>query len=150
MNRCWPLLAVLLASASLPGLAQEVLRCEGADGKVGYANGTCPPGTATVRALPPAGTPNPDEQKAAQQRAQRDLRHAEALDRARRAEGERAMREQTQQLAQANKQDAHCRRLQTSLRYAQEDLAEARPHKRAEARRRVARAEDLIREDCRR
>lgn len=148
MNRCSLLFAALLASAPLAGMAQDLLRCEAADGKVGYASGTCPPGTAAVRALLPAGSPSADEQRAAQQRAQHDVRRADALDRARRADEERAAREQAQQLAQARKQDVHCRRLQASLRYAQEDLAEARERKRAEARRRVARAEDLYREDC--
>jgi hypothetical protein len=51
-------------------------------------------------------------------------------------------------LAEAKKQKTHCRRLQTAWRYAQDDLATARSHKRAEAQRRVARAEDLYREDC--
>jgi hypothetical protein len=148
MSRYSLLLAALLASASAPGMALDVLRCEGADGKVGYASGACPPGTAAVRALPPTEAPRPDEQRAAQQRAQHDVRRAEALDRARRADEERAAREQAQQLALARKQDAHCRRLQASLRYAQEDLADARERKRAEARRRVARAEDVYREDC--
>jgi hypothetical protein len=48
----------------------------------------------------------------------------------------------------AKKQEVHCRRLQMSLRYAQEDLAVAGPPKRAERRRRLARAEDLYREEC--
>jgi hypothetical protein len=148
MNRSRPLLAALLALTALPALAQDVQRCQGAEGKVSYANGACPPGTAAVRTLPPAGTPSPAEQKAAQQRAQQDVRRAAALDRARKAEEDRAARERQQRSAEARKQEAHCRRLQTGLRHAQEDLADARPHKRIEARRRVARAEDLYREDC--
>ena len=143
-----PLLAVSLALMALPASAQDVRRCEGADGKVGYASGACPPGTAAVRTLPPAGEPSVAERQAAQQRAQQDMRRAAALDRARQADEQRAAREQTQKLAAARKQEAHCRRLQTSLRYAKEDLAAARSHKRTDMQRRLARAEDLYRDDC--
>lgn len=148
MNRPHLLLAALLALATLTAIAQDVQRCEGADGKVSYASNACPPGTTAVRTLPPAGTPSAADQKAAQQRAQQALRSAAALDRARQAEEERAAREQEQLLAKARKQETQCRRLLTSLRHAQEDLASARPQKRTEAQRRVARAEDLYLEDC--
>ena len=148
MNALRLLIASLTAFGALSAAAQEVKRCEGADGKVSYANGPCPPGTAAVRSLPAAGTPSAADQKAAQQRAQQDVRNAAALDRARKAEEDRATREQSRQLAAAMKQETHCRSLQTSIRHAQEDLAGARPRKRTEMQRRLARAEDAYRGDC--
>ena len=143
-----PLLAALLALTALPASAQDVQRCQGADGRVSYANQACPAGTTAVRALPPAGAPNAAEQQAARQRAQQDMRRAAALDRARAAEEDRAALERQQLLADARRQEAHCRRLQTGLRHAQEDLAASRSNRRMEMQRRVARAEDLYREDC--
>jgi hypothetical protein len=148
MRRPRLLAFVLLALAALPAMAQDVQRCQGADGKVSYANSACPPGTTTVRTLPPAEAPPAAEQKAARQRAQQDLRSAAALDRARKAEEDRAAREQARQLTAALKRETHCRSLQTSIRHAQEDLAGARPRQRTEMQRRLARAEDAYRGDC--
>ena len=148
MNRLRLLAALPLALACLSAVAQDVQRCEGADGRIGYTTGACPAGTVAVRTLPATDAPSAAEQKAAQQRAQQDMRHAAAIDRARHAEDERAAREQAQQLALARKQETHCRRLQTSVRHAQEDLAAARANKRSELQRRLARAQDLLREEC--
>jgi len=145
---CPRLLPVLLVLAALPVAAQDVQRCEGAGGKVGYVNGVCPAGTVAVRTLPAAGAPGAAEQKAAQQRARQEVRQAAAIDRARLADEERVAREQSKQLAMAKKQEVRCRRLQTSLRHAQEDFAVARPPQRAERQRRVARADDIYREEC--
>lgn len=145
-RRRW--LAVIFAMAALPLAAQEVLRCQASDGRVSYAQGVCPPGTTAVRTLPPPGTPSASDQKAAQQRAQQDVSNAAALDRARKADEERAAREQQKALAEAKKQEAQCRRLQTRLRQARDDLAQATPSRRAEMQRRVDRAEALHAEDC--
>lgn len=148
MSPLRPLPALLIVLAALPAMANEVQRCESADGRVSYANGACPPGTIAVRTLPPAGSPSAADQQAARQRAQQEVRQAATIDRVRLAEEQRAVREQERQLAAARKLESHCRRLQTNLRYAKEDLAGARPQRRVEAQRRVARAEDLYREDC--
>ena len=142
------LTAVLMVLAALPAAAQEVQRCEGADGKVSYANGACPPGTAAVRSLPAAGPPSAADQKAAQQRAQQDVRNAAALDRARKAEEERIARAQEKEQATAKKKEAHCQRLETRQRAAQAELADASGSKRTEAQRRLKRAEQLYVEDC--
>jgi hypothetical protein len=142
------LLATLLTAAVLPAVAQDVHRCETADGKVSYANGTCPPGALAVRTLPAAAAPSSAEQQAARQRVQQDLRRAAELDRVRLAEDDRAARERAQQLAREHQHEAHCRRLQTSLRHAQEDLAAAALPKRTPAKRRVLRAEERYVDDC--
>ena len=148
MNNPCHWLAVILATAALPLAAQEVLRCQGPDGRVSYAQGVCPSGTTAVRTLPPPETPSASDQTAAQQRAQQDMRNAAALDRARKADEERAAREQQKALAEAKKQEAQCRRLETRWRQAQDDLAQATPSRRAEMQRRVDRAEALHAADC--
>lgn len=142
------LLALLIGLAGLPVAAQDVQRCESPDGKVSYRSSPCPPGTSAVRTLSPTTTPNAADQKAAQQRAQQDIRNAAALDRARKAEEERVAREQEKAQAAAKKQEAHCRRLETRWRQAQDELAQATPSKRNEAQRRARRAEQLFVEDC--
>jgi hypothetical protein len=142
------LLASLLALAALPAVAQEVLRCAGADGKASYVSDACPAGTSLVRTLPLVEAPSEAEQKMAIQRAQRDVRSAAALDRQRQAAEQRAAREQQLALAAAARQQTLCRRLLAGLGHAQEDLARARSRNRIEAQRRLARAEDQYLEDC--
>jgi len=149
MSPAGRLLPGLLALWSLAAaVAQEVQRCEDPAGKVSYANGPCPPGTAAVRPLPPAGGPSAADQKAAQQRAKQDVRDAAAVDRARKAEEERLAREQEQAQAKAKKQEAQCKRLEARLRHAQQDLAGAAPNRRSEAQRVARRAEEAYVEDC--
>jgi len=143
--------ALLFAAAVLAAqsaVAQELQRCEGPDGKVSYAQGPCPDGTRAVRSLPPVEPPSSADKKAAQQRAQQDVRNAAALDRARKAEEERQAREQAQAQAKLAKQEAHCGRLQSRLDAARKELAEAPAKNRAEVQRRVKRAEQLFVEDC--
>jgi hypothetical protein len=137
-----------LLAAWAPAVAQPVQRCAHADGRITYANGPCPPGSTVVRTLPPAESPSAADRQAAQERARQDGRAAAEIDRRRKADEARAAREQEQALAQAKKKEAHCRRLQSRLRSAQEELAEAPLNKRAEPQRRVKRAEQLYNEDC--
>lgn len=140
---------VLAALVLLPApAAAQVQRCEGADGKPVYVSGPCPQGTRPIRSLPPTEAPSAAERKAAQQRAHKDAGKAAALERERKAEDLRIAREQQRSAAQAKKDDAHCRRLQTKLRHAQEDLAAAPLAKRADAQRRARRAEEAYAADC--
>jgi hypothetical protein len=147
MNVARLLLAALL-TVSPPLIAQEVQRCEAPDGRASYAQGPCPPGTRPVRTLPPAEAPSAADRKSARERGEQDVRNAAAIDRARKAEEERLAREQERAQAQARKQEQHCRRLLSRLSTAREELASASPTKRAEATRRVKRAEELYVEDC--
>lgn len=147
MNTARLLLVAVLAFPLTSG-AQDVQRCEAPDGRVSYANGPCPPGTRPVRTLPPAEAPSAADQKSARERSQQAVRNAAALDRARKAEEERLAREQEKEQARAKKQEQHCRRLLSRLHAAQEELVNASPKKRAEAQRRVRRAEELYVEDC--
>jgi dTMP kinase len=148
MTRPHLISALLISLAAAPASAQDVQRCEDANGRVSYASGPCPQGTTAVRTLPPAATPSAADRKAAQQRAQQDTRDAAAIDRARKAEEQRIAREQEQAQARAKKQEAQCRRLETRLRQEQDDLASAPSNKRAEAQRRVRRAEQAYVEEC--
>lgn len=143
-----PALVLLAALAAAGAQAQTVQRCEGPDGKVTYADGPCPSGTTSVRTLPPAGASSAADQKAAQERSRRAVQAAEQAERQRRAEEAQIARARAQEDAKARKRDAHCRRLESRLRLAQEDLAAAALGKRAEAQRRVRRAEALVAEDC--
>jgi hypothetical protein len=148
MKAGYGLLTAVVALGTLPAAAQEMQRCEGPGGKVSYAQGACPPGTTAVRTLPPATTPSSADQKAAQQRAQQDLRNAAALDKARKADEERIAREQEKAAAAAKKQEVHCRRLDARLRQARDELDQSPQARRAEAQRRVGRAQALYVEDC--
>lgn len=131
-----------------PAFAQDVQRCEGADGKVIYVNGACPSGSRAVRTLPPAGAPNAADRQAAAERARQDATAVGALQREEKTQAARAAKEQERAENKARKQEARCRRLETRLRLAQEDLANATLKKRPEVERRVKRAEALLAEDC--
>jgi hypothetical protein len=134
--------------ATTPVIAQDVQRCEAADGKVTYANGPCPSGTRAVRTLPPADTPSAANQQAAQQRAKQDAGRVAAIERDKKAEETRIAREQERVDIETRKLAAQCRRLESGLQQAQDELAGAPSNKRAEAQRRVKRAEALYTADC--
>lgn len=138
----------LCIAALTPAAAQDVQRCESPDGKVTYANGPCPAGTRAVRTLPPPDAPSAADQQAAQQRARQDASKATAIERDRKAEETRIAREQERAENEAKKLAAQCRRLESRLQEAQKELAGATSNKRAEAQRRVTRAEALYAEDC--
>lgn len=140
--------AAILSIATTPASAQDVQRCETADGKISYANGPCPPGTRAVRTLPPANAPSAADRQAAQQRAKQDAGKLAVIERDQKAQEARAAREQERAENATKKKEAHCRRLATRLRHAQEDLANAPLKKRTEAQRRVKRADELHAEDC--
>ncbi len=142
------IVAALLLAAMAQSAAQDVQRCEAADGKTVYVNGPCPGGTRPVRALPPAQAPNAADQKAAQQRARQDSSKVAEIDRGRKADEARAVREQERAENRLKKKQTHCRRLEARLRVAQEDLAGATLNKRAEAQRRLRRADELFTADC--
>ena len=140
--------ALIFASLHLSAAAQTVQRCEGADGRISYVDGPCPTGTTAVRTVTPPNAPTAADHKAAQQRARNDAKQVSASERQRQAEEGRAERDAEKAQAKAKKQESHCRRLQTRLRHAQEDLANAALQKQTEAQRRVKRAEELYAEDC--
>ncbi len=140
--------ALLIASAHLSAAAQSVQRCESADGRISYVDGPCPTGTTAVRTVTSPNTPTAADRRAAQERARNDVKQVSAAERQRQAEEARAARDAEKAQAKAKKQESHCRRLQTRLRHAQEDLANATLAKRTEAQRRVKRAEELHAEDC--
>lgn len=140
--------ATLLALALTPAAAQQVQRCESADGRVAYVSGACPPGTRAVRTLPPAEQPSAADRQAETDRARQDAKTVDAVEHERKAQAARNAREQERAENKARKQETHCRRLETRMREAREDLAEATLKKRPEAQRRVRRTEELYAEAC--
>jgi hypothetical protein len=73
------LLGATVALVTAGVWAQAIQRCEGADGRVAYAEGACPPGTRAVRAIAAPARPSAEAQKEARERAQRDREVAQAL-----------------------------------------------------------------------
>jgi hypothetical protein len=75
-----------LLSALLPTIlyAQAIQRCESADRTITYSNAECPPGTKTVKALPPAAQPSPEARDAAAARLKRETDQAAAFENQRR------------------------------------------------------------------
>lgn len=73
------LLVAGLALVTAGAWAQTIQRCEAGDGRVTYSEGTCPPGTRTVRSIAPPARPSPEAQKEARERAQRDKDVAQTL-----------------------------------------------------------------------
>lgn len=142
------IVAGLWVVAMTPAMAQDVQRCEGGDGSATYANGPCPPGTRSVRTLPPTATPSAADQAAAAKRAWQDAGKVAAIERDKKAEEGRAAREQERADKEAKKSAAQCRRLDLQLRQAEEELASATLNKRAEAQRRAQRAKALYVQEC--
>ena len=101
-----------------------------------------------MRTLPPTATPSAADQAAAAKRAWQDAGKASAVERDKKAEEGRAAREQERADKEAKKSAAQCRRLDLQLRHAEEELASATLNERAEAQRRVQRAEALYVQEC--
>ena len=73
------LAGLTLASATGVFAQSAINRCEGADGRISYADAACPPGTRAVRPVAPATQPSPQAQKEARERVQREQELAKAL-----------------------------------------------------------------------
>jgi hypothetical protein len=73
------LAGLTLASATGVFAQSAISRCEGADGSISYSNAECPPGTRDVRPVAPAAQPDPQAQKEARERVQREKDLAKGL-----------------------------------------------------------------------
>jgi hypothetical protein len=138
--------ALLLAAGQAH--AQAIQRCEGG-GQVTYSNGPCPPGTQSARTIGPSAAPQPADEKAARERARRDALELGRIERERKAEEARA---EKQRQANAKKDEARareCRKLALRLDQARDALARATLAKRADAERKVHRAEEQYQLQCR-
>ena len=112
------LLACWLAGFLGAGHAQSIQRCEGPDGRVTYSNGNCPSGTRAVREVDTSPAVSPGDQKAARERAQREAKSLNELERARTAE-EKA---QQRLLDKARAKDEQCNKLRLRAELARDEL----------------------------
>ncbi len=139
---------VLTALALAGGADAQTLRCEGADGKVTYAQNFCPPGTQPVRALDPTGKPTPQDQRAATERARGDAKALERIERERRSEESRGARTERTDRVRAEARARACKRLALRVRQAKED-ADAAPLSRADtAKRKLKKARENYELEC--
>ena len=116
-------IARLLLASGLAGIcgasqAQTIQRCEGPDGRVTYSNGACPSGTRAVREVDTSPAVSPADQKAARDRAQRDAKSMNDIERARTAE-EKA---QQRLLDKARAKDEQCNKLRLRAELARDEL----------------------------
>ena len=143
LARWW--LACSLAACTALVQAQAIQRCEGADGRVTYSNNACPKGSRAVREVDTSDAVSAGEQKAARDRAQRDAKQLNELERNRTAE------EKTQQrlLDKAHAKDAQCNKLRLRAELARDELdAEKLSDKRPPLQRKYERAQKEYTSTC--
>jgi hypothetical protein len=143
--------AAALAAAAVQ--AQEVQRCEGADGRVTYSNAACPAGSRPVRSVNTSPPVQVDEQRAAQARAKKEIATADKLERERAAGQTKQERLDAQRKKEAAKVAVGCER-------AKRELAVARKSREAldqraftvpqvdKAEQEIARREQAVAKDC--
>ena len=125
--------------------AQAIQRCEGPDGRVTYSNSTCPSGTRPVREVDTSPAVSPGEQKAARDRAQRDAKALNDLERTRTAE-EKA---QQRLLEKARAKDEQCNKLRLRAELARDELdAEKLSDRRPPLQRKYERAQTEYTATC--
>lgn len=148
-----PALLVCLALAAGSAAASGIQRCEDAQGRPTYTNGTCPPGTQATRAVDTAPPVSDADRAAAQNRSRSEVERARAL--SREEERERAQvraqeeRERKVEAAAAER----CAKARRDLRLAQlarEDLAgkQGRIEQRQRADRLIRRQEEEVARLC--
>lgn len=118
------LLPLALLAASSAGVAQQVQRCESADGKVTYSNTKCPEGTTPVRSVNTSPPVAVDEQKAAKERARRDAAEVKAIDKARAKDEEQEQRAAAEQKKAQAKERERCDKAKRELEKAKDARAE--------------------------
>ena len=134
VGRCAAILLSALATTGTHTAAQTVQRCEAADGKVTYSNAACPDGTKSVRQVNTAPPIAVEEQKAAKDRAKRDVANAKeaekARDKGRETEEAKADRAAADQKKAQAKERERCDRAKRDLeraRTARASLLQQRP-----------------------
>ena len=143
-------IARLLLASGLAGhfgvsQAQPIQRCEGPDGRVTYSNGACPSGTRAVREVDTSPAVSPADQKAARDRAQRDAKSMNDIERARTAD-EKA---QQRLLDKAKAKDEQCNKLRLRAELARDELdAEKLSDRRPPLQRKYERAQKEYTATC--
>lgn len=145
-------IAVVLCLAIGLGLsthaAAQAVRCEGADGKVTYANSACPDGTRQVRALPPPDAPNTQDARAAAERAKRDQQQVQKLDREQRAADDKQAKMRAAADKQAADRERGCRKLALRVTQAEEAVSKSVLARRNAAEQRLQKAREQYAADC--
>ncbi len=142
-------IALIAALALASGTAgAQVIRCESPDGKVTYAQGSCPPGTSVVRALAPSGTPTAEDRRAATDRARADAKALERVERDRKAEEARVAKEQKADAGRAAARARTCKRLALRLKQAKDDAESAPSSRAADTKRRLKKAQENYELEC--
>lgn len=142
-------LALLAAMILVSGAAHaQAIRCESADGKVTYAQASCPPGTEPVRALGTPGKPAPEDQRAAADRARADAKALDRIERDRKAEEARAARTHKTDRFRAEARARTCKRLALRVKQAQDDVAAAPLNRASDAKRRLKKAQENHELEC--
>lgn len=114
-------LAAALAATALQ--AQEVQRCEAADGRVTYSNAACPAGSRPVRSVNTSPPVQLDEQRAAQARAKKEIATADKLERERAAAQAQQERLAAQRKKETAKTASGCERAKRELTVARNSRA---------------------------
>lgn len=127
---------------------QSVHRCEGADGKVTYANTACPSGTTEVRKVEAAPPPAGEDARAARERARKDAQQVGEIERQRRAEDDKIARERAAAQKKREARETECRRLAARLETAQVQLDRASANQRESAQRSVQKAREQFDARC--
>lgn len=140
---------VLLAALALTSsVAAQTLRCEGADGKVTYAQNDCPPGTQPVRALAPPGTVTREDQRAAADRARNDAKALDRIESTRKADETRSARTERTDRLRAEAHARTCKRLALRMKQARDDAEAAPLNRAADAKRRLKKAQENYELEC--
>jgi hypothetical protein len=113
--------AAALAAAAVQ--AQDVQRCEAADGRVTYSNAACPAGSRPVRSVNTSPPVQVDERRAAQARAKKEMATADKLERERAAEQAQQERLAAQRKKETAKTASGCERAKRELAVARNSRA---------------------------
>lgn len=142
------LLLALTAAAPFAAAQGTVLRCEGAGGKVTYAQNNCPAGTQVMRTLDKPDQPNAADRKAAQARARGDAKALEKIEREAKAEKTQYARSREADRVRAEARARTCRRLELRLKQARDDAAAAPLNRASETKRKVQKAQENYDLEC--
>ncbi len=134
--------AGLLTAIVLVAHAQDIQRCESADGKVTYSNSKCPDGTAPVRNVNTSPPVAVDDQKAAKERAKRDSAQVREIDKAREKEAADAKRAAAEQKKAQTKELERCAKARKDLTQAMDARASLR--RKAATIQQIQKADDEI------
>jgi hypothetical protein len=137
--------AAALGLAAVAASAQPIQRCEGPDGKVTYSNSACPGGSRTVREVDTSPAVTAGEQRAARDRAQRDAKALNEIERSRTEE----QKAQQRLLDKAHARDERCTKLRLRAELARDQLqGEAMSNKRPPLQKKYALAQREYETTC--